>query len=1173
MVIQFDYKCDIVDLSISDFLYDNKFFSNSINETEHKYYIFNNLLSCNYDLLNKSKQVSFFASIESEGDISVRFAYYFLDEKKHKILSGLFAINSFVSLDVPRNTKYIRFGLKYHGSGNINLYNMKIFQGCFNDSSLRMLHLNDKSVLINKKIESNRNVQINDESKFFERSFIISDLRLLYGNLPIFIKGKFINQRDETEDVVDNVIRMVIYDEADTELSHYDLSLNTNYVLSIPQNGFLFRLFFVSEYLKSAISVCIESIYFSLFDNYSSNIYLSKKGDFVIRLLVKNFKSKCNGTVIFLSSLFDNHSLGKVNYPVYHRISWSDDLKDYCCIYVADPFAYLASTNKSKGSFYFDKEGNSTLFEICEILKKILGNNCGKLVVTGSSQGGYGAVLLGTIINADYILADCPQFIIDEHPDGLEYLKNKTQGSELRKISSVLNKFKPHCYIHVHFYNCDSNLNSFLKDYQKINKSLFEKLEFNAEIGDTFGSNSLGHKALNKSTALNLIVSYLFNYRNNINSSYAIKWEFAESQDGLVISSDFISVKKHSIISVNHTENLMISFYSADDKLIGKYECSRFHDSNSCLLLEGDKIKIFYKPCDFDIGKFNVTSSLICRSDISFFITRSLFKEQNYKLDDISLFLLPNLKSEKFDIVNIDKYVEYILEKKSLVLPNNKIVKSDQVLKYEPDSDQRSSQLWMYSLFWITPLSYMYMKDNDLEIKHIIKVQIKLFKDCYNQDPDMLKRVPSADHCCAIRFISLCNAYICLFDDPIANDIIGLLNDCIRYMTDTKNISFYNHGLMMISSLFNILKLIKQNENELLIRTIVMFCDKYLFLIYTSNTCSDGLFKENTIGYHNFNVKLFNNILDWIDKSSVHLPHSAYLKQRLKQSQLATRLCLFHDGCIPPIGDSPLMKTNIKPINKNYFFKEQNFVVLKDEQKYIFFKCGYLSKIHKHVDDSSFVLRNRGDDIVVDCGSYNYDLTDPIRQYCESFRGHNCCYPTMFESAMRINYLSKIHEESKIIEFNECEQFNETKCLLKLTSGFTLQRTIRDKKNCLVIYDNVETDTPQEISIRFNLSPKAKIIFYNSNFVFIQVGRTFAVFYSSSKMKIIKGFCSFVNFKYEENSVIQINERNISKSSYQTAIIYSDSISTVNQNIRLYLGDAFSGFEHLLKNVLDNVKT
>ena len=38
-------------------------------------------------------------------------------------------------------------------------------------------------------------------------------------------------------------------------------------------------------------------------------------------------------------------------------------------------------------------------------------------------------------------------------------------------------------------------------------------------------------------------------------------------------------------------------------------------------------------------------------------------------------------------------------------------------------------------------------------------------------------------------------------------------------------------------------------------------------------------------------------------------------------------------------------------------------------------------------------------------------------------------------------------------------------------------------------------------------------------------------------------------------------------------IIYSDSISSLNQNMKLYLADVYADLEHQLKNVFDNVKT
>ena len=59
----------------------------------------------------------------------------------------------------------------------------------------------------------------------------------------------------------------------------------------------------------------------------------------------------------------------------------------------------------------------------------------------------------------------------------------------------------------------------------------------------------------------------------------------------------------------------------------------------------------------------------------------------------------------------------------------------------------------------------------------------------------------------------------------------------------------------------------------------------------------------------------------------------------------------------------------------------------------------------------------------------------------------------------------------------------------------------------------------------------------------------------------------------ENDMLYLIKDKIFTKSSYLTKIIYSDSISSLNQNMKLYLADVYADLEHQLKNVLDNVKT
>jgi hypothetical protein len=56
---------------------------------------------------------------------------------------------------------------------------------------------------------------------------------------------------------------------------------------------------------------------------------------------------------------------------------------------------------------------------------------------------------------------------------------------------------------------------------------------------------------------------------------------------------------------------------------------------------------------------------------------------------------------------------------------------------------------------------------------------------------------------------------------------------------------------------------------------------------------------------------------------------------------------------------------------------------------YLLFKAGFLSSYHKHDDDLSFVLSNKGEDWIIDSGLYRHAAKDAFRQYMLAPWAHN----------------------------------------------------------------------------------------------------------------------------------------------------------------------------------------
>lgn len=120
-----------------------------------------------------------------------------------------------------------------------------------------------------------------------------------------------------------------------------------------------------------------------------------------------------NGVVIFMPSA--KSEIYRSLYPYYPRHKWANSLKKYCVIYVGDPCDKLVS-DFSPGSWFFHRE-ISLIPALKNLLQNFIGSSNKNILVYGSSMGGYGALLLGQLIRAKYVIAECPQIdLYKYHP-------------------------------------------------------------------------------------------------------------------------------------------------------------------------------------------------------------------------------------------------------------------------------------------------------------------------------------------------------------------------------------------------------------------------------------------------------------------------------------------------------------------------------------------------------------------------------------------------------------------------------------------------------------------------------------------------------------------------------------------------------------------------------------
>ncbi|MFM6305346.1 hypothetical protein [Planktothrix sp.] len=104
-------------------------------------------------------------------------------------------------------------------------------------------------------------------------------------------------------------------------------------------------------------------------------------------------------------------------YPYYPRLSWRQKLSHIDTLYIADPFQELDEYQEAGGSWFIDPDGISVLPLIAESLKKYVDkNHYQKIIIYGSSMGGYAAIILGSLIDNSTVIAECPQMYLDKYP-------------------------------------------------------------------------------------------------------------------------------------------------------------------------------------------------------------------------------------------------------------------------------------------------------------------------------------------------------------------------------------------------------------------------------------------------------------------------------------------------------------------------------------------------------------------------------------------------------------------------------------------------------------------------------------------------------------------------------------------------------------------------------------
>lgn len=152
-------------------------------------------------------------------------------------------------------------------------------------------------------------------------------------------------------------------------------------------------------------------------------------------------------------------------------------------------------------------------------------------------------------------------------------------------------------------------------------------------------------------------------------------------------------------------------------------------------------------------------------------------------------------------------------------------------------------------------------------------------------------------------------------------------------------------------------------------------------------------------------------------QEAVHLEHSPYyhniiqgalarfsaaglfenldLPKLVRRMEGQSRWLIAPDGCLPPIGDTPMdlgqprkSMAAISSLAGMRIFANAGYAIVREGDSALFVTAAHHPTAHKHADDGSFCLYEKGQAVVLDAGDPGYDYKSAERRYGTSPAAH-----------------------------------------------------------------------------------------------------------------------------------------------------------------------------------------
>lgn len=377
-----------------------------------------------------------------------------------------------------------------------------------------------------------------------------------------------------------------------------------------------------------------------------------------------------------------------------------------------------------------------------------------------------------------------------------------------------------------------------------------------------------------------------------------------------------------------------------------------------------------------------------------------------------------------------------------LISPNGDVDWSDQF-----PTGSNSKRMWLVSLDFVGRMAALAAANRDIDIARLaLRVVAKFAEYASTRSGRVaVDKLPSSgDHAAATRIKALVKLWLVAQDFQIidASDAYVINQEVLhsaRWLEQEEHFHRNNHGVMASISLMVAGRFLNPTVGG----WAFDLGAQRVALIAKEHFDSDGLCNENTIGYHNFNLSLYSQALRFIDRCGGEFPAREQLRETLAKAENALSICIRQDSTVPPIGDSPVYKLRKVSVNRSHAFYDSGFAVIKNEDLYLSLICGSRTESHKQVDDSSFTLRYRGIDIVIDGGSFSYDRASGFGRYIASSVAHSGIFPDSLDYVRRRELVSRHGRvDGKIVSLVEDSNGAKLTARYSLGDWFFAERTV-----------------------------------------------------------------------------------------------------------------------------------